>query len=284
MLLSELIAAQTPLGHFQILKTIENRNVKINGARVGSDVGVQKGDIVYVYIRDREKDVIEIVFSDKNVLVANKPAGIEVEGDGSLTEKLNGQLEEGKVTPVHRLDRNTMGLVVFALNKTAEAELTKIFADRDIDKLYHAVVVGQPKGNAELKDFLFKDAKKSQVYISPTAKTGYMPIQTNYKTLKRANGLALLEVKLITGRTHQIRAHLAYYKLPILGDGKYGVNITNKKYGVLKQLLACVKVTFRFEQKSPLFYLNNKSVEKSIDLMELAEKARALKPANDKND
>jgi len=268
--LYELLSKETDLGHFQILKTIDNRNVKVNRIRVGDDVVVNSGDIVHVYVKDREKDAVEIAFQDKNILIAIKPQGIEVQGENSLQSRLTEQLDGPQPVAVHRLDRNTFGLVVFALNRQTECEMLKVFKDRDIDKKYLTLVTGSPKtgGNIVLKAFLFKDAKKGQVYISPVAKQGYLPIETHYKQIKKSGEVTLLEVKLVTGRTHQIRAHLAYEKLPILGDGKYGVNAINKKYKVNKQLLVCYKIAFHFEQKSPLYYLDNKTFTYDVDLFD----------------
>jgi len=208
----------------------------------------------------------------QNILVVNKNAGIEVVGENSLTERINNILTDVTAVPVHRLDRNTMGLVVFALNKTAETELLNSFKERDIDKTYTCVVVGNPQpASAKLKAWLFKDAKKSMVYVSNVQKPGYVPIETHYSLVKRMGELSLLEVKLITGRTHQIRAHLAYVRMPILGDGKYGINKVNRRYRVKTQLLCCTKITFHFAQ-GPLKYLDNKSVVLSTDLTQYYKK------------
>ena len=271
-LLSDVIGENTDLGYYRIQKIIRSKSVKVNGVRVGVDMNVSAGDTVYVYLADREKDSIEVVYRDDNILVVNKAAGIEVTGEGSLTERINNILTDTTAAPVHRLDRNTMGLVVFALNKTAENELLASFKERDIDKTYNCVVVGNPKQpNAKLKAFLFKDAKKSLVYVSDTQKQGYLPIETHYRLVKNLGELSLLEVRLITGRTHQIRAHLAHIKLPILGDGKYGINKVNRRYRVKTQLLCCTKITFHFQQGA-LKYLDGKSVVLNVDLTQYYKK------------
>ena len=271
-LLSDAIAENTDLGYYRIQKIIKSKSVKINGIRTGVDQNVSAGDLVYVYLADREKDSIEVVYRDDNILVVNKNSGIEVQGEGSLTERINNILTDVTAVPVHRLDRNTMGLVVFALNKTAETELLASFKEREIDKTYQCVVVGTPKQpKAKLKAFLFKDAKKSMVYISDTPKQGYLPIETHYVLQKKLGELSLLEVKLVTGRTHQIRAHLAHIKLPILGDGKYGINKINHRYRVKTQLLCCTKITFHFAQ-GPLKYLDDKSVVLTVDLTQYYKK------------
>ena len=271
-LLSDVIGENTDLGYYRIQKIIRSKSVKVNGVRVGQDMNVSVGDMVCVYLADREKDSIEVVYRDDNILVVNKAAGIEVTGEGSLTERINNILTDTTAAPVHRLDRNTMGLVVFALNKTAENELLASFKERDVDKTYNCVVVGNPKQpNAKLKAFLFKDAKKSLVYVSDTPKQGYLPIETHYRVVKNLGELSLLEVKLVTGRTHQIRAHLAHIRLPILGDGKYGINKINRRYRVKTQLLCCTKITFHFAQGS-LKYLDGKSVVLNIDLTQYYKK------------
>lgn len=271
-LLSDVIGENTGLGYYQIQKVIKTKSVKVNGLRVGVDCNVNAGDKVCVYLADREKNGIEVVYRDDNILVVNKYAGVEVIGKDSLTERINNILTDAVAAPVHRLDRNTMGLVVFALNKTAETELLASFKDRDIDKLYNCVVVGTPKQpSAKLKAFLFKDAKKSLVYVSDVPKTGYLPVETHYKLLKDLGELSLLEVKLVTGRTHQIRAQLAHVKLPILGDGKYGINKINRRYRVKTQLLCCTKITFHFSQ-GPLKYLDGKSVVLNMDLTQYYKK------------
>lgn len=271
-LLSDAIGENTDLGYYRIQKVIKSKSVKINGVRVGTDMNVKPGDVVYVYLADREKDGIEVVYRDDNILVVNKYSGIEVQGENSLTERINNLLTDAVASPVHRLDRNTMGLVVFALNKTAETELLESFKVREIDKTYNCVVVGKPqKPAANLKAYLFKDAKKSMVYVSDSPKQGYAPIETHYKLLKQLGELSLLEVKLVTGRTHQIRAHLAHINLPILGDGKYGINKINRRYRVKTQLLCCTKITFHFSQGT-LKYLDGKSVVLNIDLTQYYKK------------
>lgn len=271
-LLSDAIGENTDLGYYRIQKIIKGKNVKINGARVGTDMNVYAGDVVYVYYSDRERDSIEVVYRDENILVVNKSVGVEVQGENSLTSRINDILIDETAVPVHRLDRNTMGLVVFALNKTAESELLASFKDREIDKTYNCIVIGKPKQpKSKHKAFLFKDAKKSMVYISDNQKQGYSPIETHVTLLKSFDELSLLEVKLVTGRTHQIRAHLAHLKMPILGDGKYGINKINRRYRAKTQLLCCTKITFHFAQGA-LKYLDGKSVVLNVDLTQYYKK------------
>ena len=260
-LLSDAISESTDLGYYRIQKLIKARSVKINGMRVGADMNVNAGDTVHVYFADREKNSIEVVYRDDNI--SGGEQGLRHRGAG------HGLPYRAHKQPAHRRGggaRSPSGQKhygaggVFALNKTAETELLASFKEREIDKTYQCIVVGTPRPPAaKLKAFLFKDAKKSQVYISDVKQQGYLPVETHYKTLKNLGELTLLEVKPITGRTHQIRAQLAHVRIPILGDGKYGINKINRKYRVKTQLLCCTQITFHFAQGA-LKYLDGKSV------------------------
>lgn len=166
--------------------------------------------------------------------------------------------------PCHRLDRNTTGLVLFAKNKEALDILFNKFKNHEIKKFYRALVYGIPKvKNARLEAFLFKDTKNSIVYISDTLKKGYQKIITSYKVLEEfPNNTSLLDVEIETGKTHQIRAHLAHIGYPIVGDGKYGINSVNKKLGYKYQQLCSYKLQFCFSSNSGILsYLNNKIIE-----------------------
>lgn len=265
--LSDLIREQADLGFYQIKKIFSTKSVKINGRRVNADCQVSEKDEIFIYIKDREKEKIEIIFEDKNVMVVNKPANVEVEGADGLKERIEVANAEKTLYPVHRLDRNTMGLVVFAMNQQAQAELEVAFKERLVEKYYRTVVVGRPKNQQQtLKAFLFKDAKKSLAIISNSSKPGYLPIETRYRLVETKGELSLLDVHLITGRTHQIRAHLAHERMPVLGDGKYGVNSTNKKYKQNKQLLVSYNIRFNLPKKSSLSYLNSHNFKLDVDL------------------
>ena len=158
---------------------------------------------------------------------------MEVTGENSLESYAKKIYENEFIKPCHRLDRNTTGLVLFAKNQKSLDILLEKFKNHEIIKKYKCMVVGIPKIEKQtIESYLFKDNKKSLVYISDTPKTGYRKIITSYKVIEKDfnKNFSLLEVELHTGRTHQIRAHLAHIGHPIIGDGKYGKNEDNKKF------------------------------------------------------
>ncbi len=250
-------------------KTLRKKDIKINGKRVSENVTVFEGDEIQVYISDNllESNLnLDIVYEDNNILLINKPSNIEVTGVQSLTEVVHKLYSscEFKPMPCHRLDRNTSGLILFAKNKLALDILLEKFKHHEIEKHYLALVYGVPKKkNERLISYLFKDSSKSLVYISDVPKKGYQKIITSYSLIETFdNNSSLLDVEIETGRTHQIRAHLAHIDLPIIGDGKYGINEINKKFKAKTQKLVSYKLIFKFESDSVILeYLNKKSFE-----------------------
>ena len=267
--LNKLLLESLPnLTYGLFCNTLRKKDIKINGKRVNKDVTVFEGDEVLVYISDSLLDSkssinLDIVFEDDNVLIINKPANIEVTGDNSLTSVVHSKYENAvfKPMPCHRLDRNTTGLVLFAKNEEALNILLDKFKNHEIEKHYLALVYGVPSTNFKRDEaYLFKDNKKSIVYISDVPKKGYVKIITSFSVLeKRQDNSSILDVEIETGKTHQIRAHLAYLGYPIIGDGKYGKNDVNKLFGKKYQMLCSYKLKFVFSSDSGLLnYLNGK--------------------------
>lgn len=248
-------------------KTLRKKDIKVNGKRVNTDILIYENDEILVYISDallKPTISLDIIYEDDNILIINKQIGIEVTGNNSLTSIVHNLYKTSEFLPMpcHRIDRNTIGLVLFAKNQSSLDILLNKFKSHEIEKHYLALVYGIPKKNYQrCEAYLFKDNKKSQVYISNIMKKGYQKIITTYSVLKRyQNNTSLLDVEIETGKTHQIRAHLAYIGYPIIGDGKYGKNEINKKFGKKYQMLQNYILKFSFKTPSGILeYLNGKS-------------------------
>ena len=256
-----------------IYKALRKKDIRINNIKVNENVTVHKGDSITVYITD---DILfgssikfEKVFEDDNIIVVNKPAGFEVTGPQSLSSMLT-KMYGFSILPCHRLDRNTSGLTLFAKNQQSQNILFEKFKNHEIEKHYICRVYGIPKEKHKiLTAYLFKDTKKSMVYINDSPKKGYQNIITEYTVISTnlSDNTSILEVILHTGRTHQIRAHLAHIGYPIIGDGKYGINEINKKFKSKTQELRSYILKFKFSSDaSVLNYLNGFEIKLDIDI------------------
>jgi len=214
-----------------IYKTLRKKDIRINNVKISENCTLNEGDEITIYLTDNllyKTFSLDIVFEDDNIFIVNKPSGIEVvsndKNEITLTKLVLEHFSSlDSPAPCHRLDRNTTGLVVFAKNKETLEILLDKFKNMEIDKYYKCTVYGIPKlKQTTLTAYLFKDSKKSLVYISDEPKKGYQKIITSYKVISESkeNNTSILDVTLHTGRTHQIRAHLAHIRYPIIGDRK----------------------------------------------------------------
>lgn len=272
-------------------KAIRTKKIKVNRARAKENQMLLEGDEIQLFIRDEFFDVPEkdhgaldaitpklsIVYEDENLLLLNKRPGVlvhedEAGGENTLILHVKAYLyQKGEYDPrdeqsfapalCNRIDRNTGGIVIAAKNAAALREMNEKIKQNEISKFYLcAAHGGLPKKADTLRGFLRKDSAKNIVTVSDTPLKGGKNIETRYRVLREKNGNSLLEVELITGRTHQIRAHLAHIGNPLLGDGKYGKNREEKGRGYKYQALYAYKLIFdRVGGEGVLSYLEGKT-------------------------
>lgn len=290
--LDKFIQKSVPrLPQSMMYKAIRNKRIKINGKRAEISTRLQTGDVVQMYINDEFFDttvetefmaappVLDIVYEDENIILIDKKNGLVVHEDNentvdTLINRLKHYLydkgeydpeEENSFAPslCNRLDRNTGGIVIAAKNAESLRILNQKIKDRELEKYYLCITVGvPPKKKDTITAYLEKNSDDNTVKVTDRKTDKNKTIITTYKVLKTKGNLALLEIKLDTGRTHQIRAHMAYIGCPLLGDGKYGINRVNKEYKIKTQALYSYKLKFTFETDSGcLEYLNGKGFE-----------------------
>lgn len=277
MMLSQFLtqeAADVPL--WAVREVIKKRDVRIDGVRIAADTRVQAGQEIRVFwpksiisARQKEKTLPlpEIVFEDEHVILINKPQGIAsqnedhpLQGDTALTRVHAYLAEKGEQTDClhlcHRLDVQTGGLLFFAKDDAAFESALQAFSERTFRKFYTCRVKGCPaQQEAVMHAYLRKDAQISRVSVTDYPARGAMEITTAYRVVRQAEH-ATLEVELITGRTHQIRAHLAHIGHPILGDDKYGDRMLNRALGLRRQQLWATRLIVQAE--GALSYLNGR--------------------------
>lgn len=275
MLSQFLIQTAGDVPMWAIRETIKKRDVRVDGVRILGDMRVSEGQEIRVFwpksVLSSEKKALpmpEIVFEDEHVLLINKPQGIASQneddplaGDSALTRAmayLKGKNENtDHVHLCHRLDVQTGGLLLIVKDDESYESAVQAFTDRTFRKYYTCCVKGCPSRREEvMRAHLRKDAQISRVVVTDYPARGSQEIVTAYRVIKDGE-CARLEVELITGRTHQIRAHLAHIGHPILGDDKYGDRLLNRQLGLRRQQLWATKMVFYAQ--GALAYLNGRS-------------------------
>jgi pseudouridine synthase, RluA family len=290
--LDRFAARQVPtLPSCALQKYFRTKDIKLNGHWAKPDVRVSEGDAVRLYIPDEffgkpQKDnswlavtqpKLDIVYEDQNILLVNKKPGVLCHAaEGWSADTLIAHIQahayqlgewdparENSFAPAlcNRIDRGTGGIVIAAKNAEALRVLDEKIRQREIDKYYLCVCTGIPKPAAgKLTGYIFKDSIKNMVYVREKPEPGASLAETEYKTLKTKSGLSLVECRLLTGRTHQIRAQMAHAGWPLLGDGKYGSERLNRAYGENRQLLWSYRLSFCFTTDAGVLqYLSDKN-------------------------
>lgn len=273
-------------------KYIRLKRIKVNGKRAEISTRLQMGDLVEMYINDeffeaapdnydflRASTKLDIIYEDENIMLLDKKVGLlshpdEGEYVDTLITRVERYLyEKGEYDPkaensfapalANRIDRNTGGIVIAAKSAESLRILNQKIKDRELSKIYLCVAHGYfDKKQATLNAYLKKDEKKNKVQIFDTPQPDAKQIKTRYKVLDEKDNLSLVRVELLTGRTHQIRAHLAHMGHPLLGDGKYGTNKLNKEKGYKKQCLYSYRLQFSFTTDAGILnYLNGRAFE-----------------------
>ncbi|MBQ6048814.1 MAG: RluA family pseudouridine synthase [Oscillospiraceae bacterium] len=271
-------------------KYIRLKRIKVNGKKADRAMRLTQGDTVQLYIGDEffEKPndnnaylkvgnpKLDIVYEDENILLINKKPGVLCHSAGvwdwnTVVANIqaymlrNGEWDPGSENAFapalcNRIDRNTGGIVIAAKNAEALRIINEKIKLREIEKYYLCAVKGNPyPARGRLEDYIFKDASKNRVYVKSSPEPGAKTAVTEYKVLRTRGELSLVECRLLTGRTHQIRAQMAHAGWPLLGDGKYGTERFNRQFGEKQQALYSYKLIFEFPTDAGILnYLKGK--------------------------
>ena len=281
-----------------IYKMFRKKDIKINGVKATEKSMIYEGDVVEMFLYEDKVKAFQnevqienipihfkVVYEDENILIVNKPCGLILHEDDKekkqtlANEVLSYLFQKGEYDPqqsqgfvpgpVHRLDRNTSGLVIFGKNFNALKDLNEMVRLRHcIEKRYLTIVAGEIKKDGHLVGHMKKDETKQKCYMVSSSTPGALTMETKYRVLKHNQNFSYLEVELVTGRTHQIRLHMASISHPVIGDRKYGNFEVNKyvkeKFALNYQFLHAYQLTFK-KAIGSLSYLNGKVVQAKPD-------------------
>lgn len=282
-----------------IYKMLRKKNITLNGKKADGNERLNAGDTIRIYFSDetfsklsgnRINKICEddagydigsfILYEDENIILLDKPSGLlsqkACEGDVSVNELcIRYLIDKGEISTdgpalfkpsvCNRLDRNTSGVIIFAKTYAASAAMSSLLKERTLDKYYKCIVKGQLRGSHRIEGYLVKDERNNTVKITENKTDNAAHIVTEYNALEICDEFTFLEVKLITGKSHQIRAHLAGTGYPILGDNKYGDRKLNdflkRKYGINDQMLHSYKLVMPNELPECIGNLEGMSFE-----------------------
>ncbi len=281
-----------------IYKMLRKKNIKLNKGKASGNEMLQEGDIINIFLSDDTVDnfreavkteilksdyILDIIYEDENTLIVNKPVGMLSQKaeitDISINEHIVAYYQSDnysyksdntmsfKPSVCNRLDRNTSGIILAGMSLKGSQILSELLRDRTLNKYYLTIVKGEVKKKAIIDGYLSKDSSLNKVEYSKNAREGFQPIKTEYEPIKYNGEYTYLKVKLITGKPHQIRAHLSSIGHPIIGDSKYGDSKINKmfrdRHRLKYQLLHAYLVEFP-TLDNELRNLSNKSFEADL--------------------
>lgn len=263
----------------KLYSAVRKKDIKLNGKRCAGNEILSVNDTIRVFLPDDillsslkntpylSDKPLDVVYEDENIIIVYKPAGTDVHsGAENSNDNMVSRLlyylgfdksSEQSFTPAfcNRLDRNTSGLLIGAKNAASLREINSCIRDNKIHKKYLAVLYGIPDRKSDTLKLWHCLYKKNTVMISDKKEWGYRETLTEYRIIKEKNDLSLADIKLITGRKHQIRAAFAHIGTPVLGDNKYGSKNINKKYNLDQQMLTAYKIKFLPDRDMKISYL-----------------------------